>query len=513
MKRFFFRFLVLLCFTLLISALPGTVRAEGLEATELSDHSMVKGYSGFGDALFVFNKDTVTYRVGAKNSALTLEHQEGMGSLYMIFGAPYQEYTIRDNTTGETAICGAYGFIHEFIDLEAIFGTAPTSVTIEFGDGQPKLSEIRAFSTGEVPSSIQKWEPHDGKKMDMLLFSTHADDEQLFFAGVLPYYSGELDYNVLVVYLTDHHNTDHFNNEVFRMHEALNGLWAVGVTTYPVFGEFLDLYALSKDELYWEFAKRGVTKEDFQAFVVEQIRRFKPLVALAQDFDGEYGHAQHKIYAEVVSEALTMTADASFFPESAEAYGTWDVPKAYFHLYPENPIVMDWDQPLESFDGRTAFEVTRDLGFVCHKSQYKLFCDLISYRLASVVERYNPCYYGLYRSLVGADVQKNDFFENLTTYAEDAAFAEAQKLAEEEAKRQAEEEARLKAEEEARQASEEAARQESIAQETTVPHSTEPAEAEDPIPSLLIRLWYVPAILAVLLIIGLILLCRKRPKK
>ena len=225
MKRFFFRFLVLLCFTLLISALPGTVRAEGLEATELSDHSMVKGYSGFGDALFVFNKDTVTYRVGAKNSALTLEHQEGMGSLYMIFGAPYQEYTIRDNTTGETAICGAYGFIHEFIDLEAIFGTAPTSVTIEFGDGQPKLSEIRAFSTGEVPSSIQKWEPHDGKKMDMLLFSTHADDEQLFFAGVLPYYSGELDYNVLVVYLTDHHNTDHFNNEVFRMHEALNGLW------------------------------------------------------------------------------------------------------------------------------------------------------------------------------------------------------------------------------------------------------------------------------------------------
>lgn len=431
MKRYCFRFFVLLCFTFLISVFSCAVQAQDIEATELSDHSLVKKYSGFGDSLFIFNKDTTTYRIGSKDATVTLEHKEGMGSLYMIFGAPYQEYTIRDNGTGETIPCGTYGFIHEFIDLEAAFGTAPTSVTIEFGNGQPKLAEIRAFSSGEVPASIQKWEPHDGKKMDLILFSTHADDEQLFFAGVLPYYGKELNYNVLVVYLTDHENTDHFNNEVYRMHEALNGLWAVGITTYPVFGDFLDLYGTSKDELYWEFAKRGVTKEHFHEFVVEQIRRFKPLVAIAHDFNGEYGHAQHKLYAEIVSEALEMTADASIFPESAEAYGTWDVPKAYFHLYPENPIVMDWDQPLESFDGRTAFEVTRDLGFPCHRSQYKLFCELIAYRLASVVERYNPCYYGLYRSLVGQDVQKNDFFENLVNYAEQERIVEEARIAEE----------------------------------------------------------------------------------
>ena len=35
---------------------------------------------------------------------------------------------------------------------------------------------------------------------------------------------------------------------------------------------------------------------------------------------------------------------------------------------------------------------------------------------ASEIEKYSPCNYGLFRSLVGEDLEKNDFFENLLTY-------------------------------------------------------------------------------------------------
>ena len=127
------------------------------------------------------------------------------------------------------------------------------------------------------------------------------------------------------------------------------------------------------------------------------------------------------------------------------------VPKAYLHLYQENPIVMDWDQPLESFGGMTAFRVTKELGFACHVSQYYDFAWYISgaYK-ATDISQFSPCEYGLYRSTVGPDVAKNDLFENVKSHVQTQADAEAARLAaEEEAKRLEEE--RLAAEEAARQ--------------------------------------------------------------
>ena len=127
----------------------------------------------------------------------------------------------------------------------------------------------------------------------------------------------------------------------------------------------------------------------------------------------------------------------------------------YLHLYEENPIVIDYDQPLERFGGMTAFEVTQKLGFPCHESQYDYFKGWLygggKITLASQIKKYNPCKFGLYFTSVGEDAQKNDFFENLLTYdqqeqqrlAEEAARLEAERL---EAERLAEEAARLEAE-------------------------------------------------------------------
>lgn len=420
----------ILCICALIALLPAvfasaseadeTQASVTKEAESISVSKAVTDATGFTNWGYLFDGKVLQGGTSAEFASLTIKHTEGIGSLYFIYRYEYGTYSVTNNDTGVSKAVGQGSFLHDFIDLEALFGTAPTSVTVTYDNGPVRLNEMYIFTPGETPDFVQKWELPAEDKTDMILFSTHGDDEQLFFAGILPYYANALDYQVQVVYLTDHRN-----NTDQRVHEMLNGMWAVGCTTYPVFGTFDDFLIESKEGTYDKFEELGVTRDDIIEFCVEQIRRFKPLVTVGHDFAGEYSHGQHMVYADCVAAALEISNDATQYPELAEKYGTWDVPKAYFHLYEENQITMDWDTPMEELDGMTPFEVTQKLGFPCHESQqwtwfYKWINgknDVVITK-ASQIATYSPCLYGLYRTIVGEDVEKNDFFENLTTYEE-----------------------------------------------------------------------------------------------
>lgn len=419
----------LLCLCALLALSPAltvqATEAQVQEAQEISVSTAVTSAPGFTDWGYLFDDKVLQGGTSAETASLNIEHAAGIGSLYFIYRYEYGEYTITNNTSGETKTVGQGSFLHDFLDLEAMFGTAPTSVTVSFSNGPVRLNEMYIFTTGQTPDFVQKWQMPVEDKTDMILFSTHGDDEQLFFAGILPYYANALDYQVQVVYLTDHRN-----NTNQRVHEMLNGLWAVGCTTYPVFGTFDDFLYNSIEETYDKFEELGTTRDDIIEFCVEQIRRFKPLVTVGHDFAGEYAHGQHMVYADCVSAALEISNDPAQYPELAATYGTWDVPKAYFHLYEENQITMDWDTPMEELDGMTPFEVTQKLGFPCHESQqWTWFYKWINGKetkitKASEIATYSPCLYGLYRTTVGQDVDKRDFFENLTTYAEQDRLAQ-----------------------------------------------------------------------------------------
>lgn len=427
-------------------------------AADISGMERITDQQGFGRPYALFDGSTLVETRYAEGSWLTLEDEGGIGSLYLIFNVDYGPYTLTNNDTGEVLTLGEYGILHEFADLEAAFGAAPSSVTVRFDSGEVRLNELYVFSPGEVPDHVQKWQPPAEGETDILLFSTHGDDEQLFFAGLLPYYHGELGYKVQVVYYTDHRNMN-----AARCHEMLNGLWAVGVDTYPVFGGYPDLLVQTLKQSYELNALYGITEEEVLEFVVTQLRRFKPMVAVGHDLlAGEYGHGQHMMYADLLCKALEISMDPERFPASAERYGIWDVPKTYLHLWPENTVTMDWDRPLARFGGMTAYQVTKELGYPCHKTQYYDFLWYF-YQIdaAADIEKYSPCDYGLYRSTVGPDVEKNDLMENVDSYA-------VQKQKAEEARREAE---RLAAEEAARQAAE-AAKQETAPQETAVPETT-----------------------------------------
>ena len=125
----------------------------------------------------------------------------------------------------------------------------------------------------------------------------------------------------------------------------------------------------------------------------------------------------HQLTSDLLKQAAKSSADPAQFPESAEEYGAYQVPKTYLHLYGENPIIMNWDIPMESFGGKTAYEVTRDLGFPAHASQQADFAWYFrGADRAAEVERYSPCSFGLYYSTVGEDTGEGDFFENLEPF-------------------------------------------------------------------------------------------------
>ena len=409
---------ILLCLCMLVPAAVIVGSADEVTAVDITKSAKVTG-KGYTGVRFITDKKTTTFHTSDPTAEISFENTDGIGSMYIIMNFEYGEIIVCDKETGEEKAVDSKGILHFFIDVEKLFGRTLKSASVKFESGEVSLSEIYLFSSGKAPDFVQTWqEPYEGGA-DLVLFSTHGDDEQLFFAGLLPLYAGEKGLRVQVVYLTDHRNMTNA-----RVHEMLNGLWAVGVKAYPVFGGFDDQRTYDLEGTYKYYEKQGVARDELQQFVVEQVRRFKPMVAVGHDINGEYGHGMHMMYTDLLIKALDMAPDRTKFKDSYIKYGGWKVPKTYLHLYGENKITLDYDTPLESFDGLTAFQASQKLGYPCHLSQqYTWFTDWINGKNGAItkvtqIKENNPAEFGLYRSEVGLDTKGEDMFENVMTYAE-----------------------------------------------------------------------------------------------
>ena len=282
-------------------------------------------------------------------------------------------------------------FINEFISIEESY--KKIRISWNKTDKPVSIARITVFTKGDVPDNIQKWEP-PCTKADMLVLPTHADDEHLYFGGTLSTYAGEQRKKVQVAYMT--------NCGFSRTREALAGLWVSGIKNYPIISNFPDRYAATYDEAVKIYGLDPVLE-----YQVMLLRRFQPDVVIGHDLLGEYGHGAHMLNAKSLTRALEVAKDSLMFVESAEKYGIWEVKKCYLHLYKENPITMDWTLPLESFGGKSSWEIAQT-GYLKHVSQQR-------FKFIVRIEGPNDCrQFGLYFTSVGEDILKNDFFENVS---------------------------------------------------------------------------------------------------
>ena len=395
------------------SVCPASAASAAYDAHQL-DVSLTTSSSG--SLSLLTDGQNTTYLTIAAGGSITVSAQTQIAGVYLIFDKVPQTWTCRGEY-GEFA-CGTNGFLHEYVDVAEGIG-ATRSLTLTFPQGA-SVAELSVWSAGTLPDTVQVWQPPYAEA-DLLLFSTHSDDEHLFFAGILPTCI-DRGLSAQVVYMVQHFDTHN------RPHEQLDGLWAVGVRNYPVVGPFPDLYSTSLETARTVFAGYGYTEEDFIEYAVEQLRRFRPQVVIGHDVNGEYNHGAHMVNTLALQKALDCSNDASAYPESAEKWGLWDVPKTYLHLWQEGKVTMNWDIPLAAYDGMTAFQVS-NLGYNEHTSQHwTWFTRWIRgtkdapITAAAQIKTYSPCEYGLYRTTVGADTPGvNDFFEHITPYAEQRA--------------------------------------------------------------------------------------------
>ncbi len=268
---------------------------------------------------------------------------------------------------------------------------------IRFQQEGQGISRVRVFSQGELPATVVEWEkPLD--KCDLLVVSTHQDDEWLWFGAIIPYYDLVQDKDVQVVYMA--------NCGRYRYGEALNSIAVSGVRTYPYFVGLKD----KRDSSLAAAVNTWKSKDFIVETMVGVIRRFKPEVILTHDWNGEYGHPQHVLTSRCMEYAIEAAADESQYPESAQEYGAWQVKKLYRHLEKKGRIEFDWHVAYDEFGGRTGIQVATD-SMKQHASQ-------LDYFQVEDHGKYDNALFGLSWSAVGDDVEHKDLFENVESTPE-----------------------------------------------------------------------------------------------
>ena len=317
---------------------------------------------------------------------------EEIGGVYVRW---FDEPSPWEIVAGDTVIhAGQSGYLHEYVALPP----GCSSFTVRMPEGtELRAEELWAFSPGRTPDWVQLWQ-EPCERAELLLFPTHADDEFVFFGGVIPKYV-ERGLDIQVVYMISHYHSDRA-----RCGELLDGLWHAGIRHYPVINDAPDRECRGLDEAIWIYKE-----EPFLSFQVEQIRRFRPLVIVSHAENGEYKQGAHMLCTHCLEQAVELASDGSYQPESAEKYGLWDTPKTYLHLYgpEEERTVLDYETPLEAFGGRSAYEVASE-AFALHRTQQQWH-----FRVYGFDSPYDSHSFGLYRSTVGPDEAREDLFEHV----------------------------------------------------------------------------------------------------
>ena len=392
MKKWLIALLTLLALSLSV--------AFAAEANDITEDCKFKVCSSGRKYTLMTDKKYTSYwesnKIKTPWIAITAPEGKPIAGLYVCFGNMPESWEIQTSDDGKdwfTAVPGDTRFLHAYVALPQPAQYVRLAVTSEKKTAL-RINDLFVLSEGDLPDWVQVWQPTE-EKADILFLSTHPDDELIFFGGAIPTYAVEQQRKVVVAYFSRSNTT--------RSSELLNGLWHMGVRTYPVIGNFKDSYAKNLKAAY----KSAGGKNKVNEWIVGLYRQYKPEVVVTQDTNGEYGHKQHMMIADAAQNCIALAANEDEFTASTIAYGTWQVKKLYLHLYPENQITFDWTVPLKSMNGATGIELAEE-AYTLHKTQASSGMSV-----TETGTKYDNRVFGLAFTTVGEDVRKDDFLENI----------------------------------------------------------------------------------------------------
>lgn len=392
MKKWLIALLTLLALSLSV--------AFAAEANDITEDCKFKVCSSGRKYTLMTDKKYTSYwesnKIKTPWIAITAPEGKPIAGLYVCFGNMPESWEIQTSDDGKdwfTAVPGDTRFLHAYVALPQPAQHVRLAVTSEKKTAL-RINDLFVLSEGDLPDWVQVWQPTE-EKADILFLSTHPDDELIFFGGAIPTYAVEQQRKVVVAYFSRSNTT--------RSSELLNGLWHMGVRTYPVIGNFKDSYAKNLKAAYKSAGGKGKVNE----WIVGLYRQYKPEVVVTQDTNGEYGHKQHMMIADAAQNCIALAANEDEFTASTIAYGTWQVKKLYLHLYPENQITFDWTVPLKSMNGATGIELAEE-AYTLHKTQASSGMSVTETGM-----QYDNRVFGLAFTTVGEDVRKDDFLENI----------------------------------------------------------------------------------------------------
>ena len=392
MKKWLIALLTLLALSLSV--------AFAAEANDITEDCKFKVCSSGRKYTLMTDKKYTSYwesnKIKTPWIAITAPEGKPIAGLYVCFGNMPESWEIQTSDDGKdwfTAVPGDTRFLHAYVALPQPAQHVRLAVTSEKKTAL-RINDLFVLSEGDLPDWVQVGQPTE-EKADILFLSTHPDDELIFFGGAIPTYAVEQQRKVVVASFTRSNTT--------RSSELLNGLWHMGVRTYPVIGNFKDSYAKNLKAAYKSAGGKGKVNE----WIVGLYRQYKPEVVVTQDTNGEYGHKQHMMIADAAQNCIALAANEDEFTASTIAYGTWQVKKLYLHLYPENQITFDWAVPLKSMNGATGIELAEE-AYTLHKTQASSGMSV-----TETGTKYDNRVFGLAFTTVGEDVRKDDFLENI----------------------------------------------------------------------------------------------------
>ena len=359
----------------LLILLAGCASAE-TEAPDLTSRCTIS-LGGKGDVKNLRDHYFKSYAEGksSKNPVLKISSPEPVYGLYLCFRSmPAYEVQVDRGNGWETVYEGNPDFLHAFYELDGVrdirvYGVPPKAAVMGF-------NEVTVFGAGKIPEWVQRWEPTP-EKTDLLFVIGDPDEELLFLGGAIPVYAVENGHSAAVACVA-------YDNPS-RRSELLNSLWSMGYRSYPI---------IANDA---RPAKKASDKKN-TSFILGAVRKCRPEVIVTMDEKGEGKNAYRKLAADLCKLA---------FDKAAEGEDGWQAKKLYLHLYGNDPTVLDWTQPLKTQKGLDGIGAAR-YAYLYYKTQDSTDKDVLREGV-----KYPNNTFGLYKSLVGDDVAKNDFLENI----------------------------------------------------------------------------------------------------